>query len=419
MADIYTMTPGSAVADTLQQILQRRRDEQRQMMLDRLGLAKFDQDVTEQNRRFDLDTKAEARHQAASDQVITESKERVLGDQIKSLPRNSSMMSDDFANSPLGKELQNRGRLSQVGVNPQVGTNTDIQPPQGLKPEELEMWARALEGSNPADVGTQMESAGPSTKGWQWSGSDDFQQEEEERKRIDQFLAGEFSKSKDPIQLAGQAAKAGIQLPASAYPNTTRVISPGGNLKSELATRAGDDILELNHPPSAGISATTPYIYQQENDWDGNGRIDSFWLRPGEQPVLDGPGANVIKGGQMRRGNEPTAAAPAYVTPSAWNALTTAMRRGNDPEAVYNEKVRQARQGIAGNLSSSLQPEVRNFLTQAISDYTQRVAAGKNKTVSGYINDAQRQGQFTPEDLAIIQQILSGVISGQAPTQGQ
>ena len=68
----YT-TPGSAVAQTLQEILARRRQEERQVMLDRFAMEEQRNLQTQREQQMGLSRQQEARLKAASEAQIAES----------------------------------------------------------------------------------------------------------------------------------------------------------------------------------------------------------------------------------------------------------------------------------------------------------------------------------------------------------
>lgn len=365
MSDIYTMTPGSAVSDVVQQILQRRRDEQRQMMLDRLGIEKYRADEEQRGLENQLAQQQEARQGRHTDAQIAESKARILEDRIKGFGGyGETEVSPELQTTDpeLWNEMLKRNRIQQrPGLTPQTGASTDFQLPEGATPEQIEQFAQAMEGAG--SPGVETSPAGPATAPrWVHAGSDKFQEAQDARNRIQALSDANLSAEQDPLKLLLTLAAAGIDAPQGVLPNRTNVLSPGGKTVQTITGRMGDETIELNHPPQPS-AVNAPYLYQIPGP---NGTTVSHWLRPGEQPTAQN---KVDASGPIRRGNEPNQSAD-MVPQQAWRELRTAVSLRNvNPaqkqaaitQAMSNVKAIAAQRGVSPQVLADLSEILRNI----------------------------------------------------------
>lgn len=280
MADIYSTTPGSAVAETVQQILQRRKDEQRQQMLDTLAVKQFGQNVTNSDRTYDLNKQSEARMQATSEAQIAADKERMFGERVKNMPYGESDVSDLEQSDPeFFKQMLNRQMIRKS--TPPVGTvSNDMQLPAGATPEQIESFAAAI-GSN--REGNAEQAAGPAHSTYR--GSPDYQKDMVQQKRIESLITPEMEKE-NPLLAAVfryQAGGAQANAPAALLgPKPSVVpISPSGRAGAKVTGDRGTEFMELGYPPNPP-AGTQPNIYQIP---DGKGGFSTHWLTPGQQPT--------------------------------------------------------------------------------------------------------------------------------------
>lgn len=131
--DIRTMNAGSQVADTLQAILARRRDEARQAMLDRLAQEEQSsvhasraaevQRGIEASRRAD---EAEKRFKAGTDAEIAANRERVFQSKLGNVRPNTG--SQNIQDTDLLSEMQKRGLMETRPVQGPSQEGGDLPP---------------------------------------------------------------------------------------------------------------------------------------------------------------------------------------------------------------------------------------------------------------------------------------------------
>ena len=166
--DIYSMTPGSAVAQELQSILLRRKEEERQAMLDRLAREEHDSNLNFRKHQMESADKSEARLTRATDAEIAASQERIYQDKVKGLRRGTTP--DEIQDEKLRNEIRNRGGFAAIPVwenMPEEGQegfpNQRMQEQFAGTPEEQdreELRARLAEVANSVDDPTAKQGIG-------------------------------------------------------------------------------------------------------------------------------------------------------------------------------------------------------------------------------------------------------------------
>jgi hypothetical protein len=240
MADYMTMTPGSAVADTVQQILQRKRDMERQALIDRLGIEKFRLDETETNARMEdararlkLAESEEARQGRVADANIDQSRaataasevsrQNALFEQLPHAPQDTSGLSNELQDLMVqrGRGLPGAPTFDYQTPSPDAGPR-----------EEVSAIDRALGAGKVQDLG-----------------SEDYQKEERARELIRNFRAGADPTKQTPFDLFTGAAEAGVNLPAAAMPSKDTILNPGGSVNRTITGFGNDNVDVLPNPP--------------------------------------------------------------------------------------------------------------------------------------------------------------------------
>jgi hypothetical protein len=235
MADIYTMTPGSAVAEQLQQILQRRRDTERQLMLDRLGMEKTRHDMENDDAQLELQRQQEARMGRQTNASIAQTealtagtKEDTTQDQIESLGHEKRDVSGlEQTNPDLLKALQQRALVEEGDPTFEY----EGPGPEASPRDEVGAIDRALK-------------AGPMN----FIGSKEFQKDETDSKRIKSAIP-EVKGATDALTAQMIMQAAGATPSTTGMPNQTRVFGPTGNLTQTIGSRVGDDAVVRPFPP--------------------------------------------------------------------------------------------------------------------------------------------------------------------------
>ena len=154
MADfsIYSTTPGSAVADTLQQILARRKEEERQMLLDKMAQEEHQSTLAARTEQQRLAKDQEARQKAASEAQIAASNEDIFQSKIKGVRR--GVTPDQISDEPLRQEIEKRGGFESIPVfdsMPEVGQ-------EGLPTARMQQsYAGTTDEQNKANLETQFD----------------------------------------------------------------------------------------------------------------------------------------------------------------------------------------------------------------------------------------------------------------------
>lgn len=414
MADIYS-TPGSAVAETVQAILQQRRDQQRQLMLDRLGIEKFKSDDENQKAQLDLQRQGEERMGRVSDANIAADQERLFNEQLDSLGYGRRDVSGlEQSNPELFNKLMERQLIEEEpAVTPRVGTATDMQLPEGATPEQIEQFAAAAE-QGPMEM-EQVGEMSPARK--MFVGSKDYQQVQDARNRITGLMSDPaFAQNKDlrealMLMQGGAINQVPDELVGPAP--TVTPISPGGRPGTPINLPRRGQAMELNYPPQPN-AASQPFPFHVDTDNDGT--PEPYWLRPGEQPTPERRiGGQNVTG--VQRGNMPANREVGYAPAALWNTYTNSFRRiqGESEEAWIGRR-QQARQALATGINpNSMSPIAREFIAVAVNAANQAELSSMPMSiekVAANIAKAEAAGNvFSPKDKADIETFMRGILA--------
>jgi hypothetical protein len=347
MADIYTTTPGSAVAETLQAILARRKAEQRQAMLDQLS-------KQDHENRWKNDDATTAINQSAERRAGTMDTENILRGRVPLLPRggaDANSLAPDTREYVRGLGLIKDDPGTGGQIVEHIGTGTDVE----------------ADPNSPAPTFSSRVTA-PSSR---FIGSADHQKETEARERIaglmgnqDFTTAATPGEKADPLKAVLMAGAAGAELPGELLPNTTRIVGHTGKLHQAIPSRRGDSTVELNQP-AAALSAWTPIGQQGSNIiQQGPGGVVRLAPIPGDGTWAGKPGA----GGM----NE-------IVPQQAWNNRRVAIAGNNsmnrDEQAAAIKAADDAIKAIA--ISRGVSPQVMADLEGIMADIDQLRGAGQ------------------------------------------
>lgn len=171
----------------IQGILQRRREESRQAMLDKLQeervradmsadaqrLAQGQQQLDISRGQLGVQQEAESRAALMDESQRREIAERTLASQISTMGDVEQEITPEWkaSNPDLYGELVKRQRIRRDVLTPKVGTSYETQLPEGSTPEQIEEFARSQEMTGSADLQT----AGPQERREVFTGSPEFQ----------------------------------------------------------------------------------------------------------------------------------------------------------------------------------------------------------------------------------------------------
>jgi len=368
MADIYQTTPGSAVADTVQQILQRNREQQRQAVMDRLGLEKYRSDEANQAAQLGLEKQRTDASVAASNETINSEllkrlpRGRIPTENIKD-PRVLDLIQKyglteeetDQETPTINPELAAQDRLRRMGVQ------VDGKPISFAEPPAVESVGKA---KDEVPVFRASATRPPRTM---YIGSNDFQKERDARDQMDAYIAAHPNEDPDTLR-AIMMARAGMidSLPANiagARPSVTPIL-PTGRAGQRVDLPRGGSAMELGYPPQPN-AASLQKLWQLENK--STGETKSFVGMPADvKPYTDA-------GWIVRQGNEAAVKPTPVVDPRFVLALTGVLR-SNIPKAQKEAAFNQAKVAIVSSANTT--PEVKEWLAAFMDNMKQRTEAG-------------------------------------------
>jgi hypothetical protein len=319
--DFYTMTPGSAVADTIQQILQRRRDESRQAMLDKLEHEQLQMRQRESEANMAAQ-KAQTEHNTQSLQL---QKDRETRDRDKDLRdelyrRLQSARSGAKLNDP--QLLQEAERLGAMVDTP------DYTPP-GVLPTQARMPEGGVDAL-PEGAELPQQDFDPTIKGQRvFAGVGEAGEAFEARQRAEQLLRNPEFQNANPTQRAIMAISAGVNpqtLPDPLMPLT--IVSHTGKVTQDFNTMVpgNQSVAQLPQPYASGrggVGNTTPRA--------------AYMVKPstGERVVLTAAGGDIIsqmdeaeaQGFQFERWGSAAQPTSANLSPSLIGKLASVKSR--------------------------------------------------------------------------------------------
>lgn len=359
--DVNSMTPGSAVADTLQELLTRRKAEARQAMLDQ---------IAEQQRRADENYRAEqlkiqqavnARDEAAAARAVNEEARRA-----QEFTLNQQINQDNLFGQRLGR-LRGGTDLSEI---PDTDFRNRIVR-EGLA-ENIQPFGPTEEGGTPAP--RQL-----------YRGSPDFQQEQEERQRLI-----DFRDTVDPQQnpellqvidaLIGGASGIPTEL-LGAPPETFTVAADGTITRSPIRMGRNANVIQLPQVPRS----------EQDQLWQityPNGDTQSHYGK-GDDAVIRNA---IAQGAQVRQGNAPTDPVRDPYDPRIVSQLNALPTRPNIRDS--------ARDQAALNIEDSLNASYRGARGMSESNRATVVAIGSN--ILAEVRRIAQAGRTPPPPLAKI-----------------
>ena len=262
-------TPG-----VIQEILKRRREESRQAMLDKLNEEQIRASMYTQRQQLDIsrgnldvNKAAEQRAGLMDEAQRREIAERIAASQIDSMGDVEREITPEWrgSNPDLYKELQRRQRISTDTITPKAGSSYEAQLPEGATQEQIEAFARAMEGSGSVELGA----AGPTEQREMFTGSPEFQRGEFARRRALDWAGSR--KPEDPLRQALEAQVAGLEgvTPRDVTPRNIRGFFGGREVFNQPAGPY-DDVVNLgqDYQLSAG---NAPQIRQEMEP--GTGRV--------------------------------------------------------------------------------------------------------------------------------------------------
>jgi hypothetical protein len=410
--DIYTTTPGSAVADVVQQILQRRKDEARQMMVDRLGIEKFRADEDQRGVTNAMNERQEGRMGRMTDAQIAAANANREKDILSTLPHGATEIGG--FSPEIQKLLRDRALARMVPGQPPVeepaptGSAVEVAidgRPQGKFPITPTM--QTPDGEAPV---FRSKTTAPPPDSEMYIGSSDFQKAGDERNRMLGTVTPELEKDNPLFAQLIRMQAAGVNAPvpgsvSGPKPSVTP-IRPNGTAANRVEGERGTEFMELN-PPAASSVPSYQYV---GTDKDGNPLFASNRVGADGRPNL--VSVPVPGGGGIQP--KPTPAISGIVPAGVTNSWRAGLpRRNGEGEDAYNSRQAQVRNSIVASLGPSVSPRAKNFISQALGVYSTALASGQ--PAPNILKTAETvQPPFSPEELGVIQQFMTAFTTPQA-----
>ena len=287
MADIYSTTPGSAVADTIQQILQRRREDARRAMLDKLEREQLDMRQRESVANIE------------AQQARTKHDEDSLGLQRTQENR----LANELLENQMHRRLQYTRPLTPMSqMDPKLAEyarkyGATTQTPDVTPTNTVPFRADGLEGrelQEGADLTTEFD---PTVKGQEvYAGSPEFAYNELINQRAGGLMQDPNFQNLSPVGKFLALRSAGLDnVPewAAAGPRRVVPIHPGQRTPVEL--RPDDIPMEFGYPPQTPYWMGSTQIYQVYKD----GR----WVKSLSNPSPEESRKLAAEGYELREGN--------------------------------------------------------------------------------------------------------------------
>lgn len=263
--DMNVTTPGSAVADTLQMILARRKEEKRQALLDQLNAENVRSDIDYRKSQVDLSRQDNDRQKAVADAQIASSNEQRKASMLGTLPEGETEITPEYKaeNPELYELMAQRGGLRKEPDETITAYQMPTDDPFDGGGDELFDTSR----------GTPVVSKFPGKEFWK--GSKEFQKDRIARDRLSPIMNDpEFHKLPE-LQKALILIQAGVRqnVPEEAIAGQKRVvpITPRGQALPAINLGPRDTAMEMNDPPQAN-AANSQAVYQLVNSKTGEER---------------------------------------------------------------------------------------------------------------------------------------------------
>lgn len=403
----------------VQEILQRRRGEARQVMLDKLNDENVRSQMADRTSQLGLDQRRVATDETRTTQLGREADERILTSQIASMGDTESEITPEWkgANQPLYDELVKRQRVRRDTITPKTGFSYEVQPPEEASPEQIEQFDRSMEGGAGS---MDMAQVAPTQQREMYTGSPEFQRTQAGQRQIVTYLQNnpQIAKTNPELfQLLQMQAQAGnVDVPASMVepaPSFT-AFSPitGKSMGTQQLPRGGQGGV-LPHAPMPPSAYITPQSQIFPNPKDSN-KPWVYWIKPG-QPLSEAqPVAPYIEGQTGRVGNINNQRASQLVPSTIWNSYNMSFsRRQGESEEAWRARQQQGRSTIAANINvNTTTPNVRDFVSRVVAIINNSELAGDPApNIQQIMTNAQRSG-LSENEINDAVAVLNGIISG-------
>lgn len=389
------------VASTVQQILDRRREQARQAMIDRL---------TEEQKRNEMDVNQQNAKTNAKE-AETQQFNAAMNALKDAPPNPGQALPDSFYKDVLTKT----GHYGTIAPPvPSVTTSTAVQPPQNASPAELENWAKQMEANPPAPdaASVQTPTVAP-TKGYLAPQS--LLDQLAARKKVD-ALDSKSLAGMDPLDAARLFTEAGLMqnVPGEALPQrpfNEVVIGPDGRVTRKIPMQGGDKSVQTTWSPAAYQPT-----FSQTGIVDTQGNLIVMGNRLGK----DGkPQVFKIPVGTVSKVPSGTSAASAkdIISPKALSDLTNASAGGKNGQGDPAKRL-QARSEVMQDIVNSakagrVSPKIASLLFTFNQMLNTALSSGsKPPTLQDFSAQVAAAG-LTPDEANLANQ-LAGVFVNDA-----
>ena len=383
--DIYTMTPGSAVADNIQQILQRRREESRQALMDKLDYDNVNSDIAYRQGNLKL---------AQDDQLLKE---------LMAIPGGADPNSVAPKYAAKGRELGHiRQRPAQA---PTIVPSEAIDTPED----------QALEGTT-FKSGVEQPFLPGSEAGEEFVGDKDYQKRTSFQTDIDAMM-GQFKDDPDTLRALMLVRNGATNnVPDSLIgpkPSFTPINPDTGRAGERVDLPRGGDAGFRPYAPASYTPAFMPWFDPTPTKDFPQGRsiLVGNRLGNGGQPIVrDMPSAPNATGPQqpLQRVAGPDQTPDAGVQTAINNLRTAAGAQGPNTE----QAVSAARSGLLAAASRSLTPAGHAALMDVVTSFQKATRPPTPADVQTAIAvNQQRFPNVTPAERQVITDVLNGYLS--------
>ena len=408
------------VSNTIQAILQRRREQSRQAMLDKLNgeqtraqMAAQQRTLAQGDAQIALEERRTAATEAQTTQQGAESAERIFQSQRGSLPR-AGVPTSQIKDTGFLEELRKRA-MTKI----QPASDVDTFTPYGIETEVTPNEADSLNqmGTVP---GVQM-STEHTPEQEVVIGSPEHQQEEEDIRRVDSITGQPGFDDLSPAEKFKLFYRAGIKNPPESVlrgNRNLRVVSPSGQVGDPISIGQYDDVVQTAWQPGSyfgGAGGVIPTRVVMRNP------------KTGEEVPLSGPRASIMdqvdqyeaQGWTLLRiGNDPVPQKAGTVTAGMATQLISTKR--NYEFFLDQEKNKRPWQGASADLGpakAAYEQALGNVFAASgassdVQDLAMQIATNeqdRGKSLSQILQeqDLAEANNLSPADLQALQRLLN------------
>ena len=394
------------VSKTIQDILQRRRDEARQAMLDKLNADNTQSEMAYRTGQLELSRASDKR--AGEKQTWDQNLEAV-----KMVPGGANPSDVDPVYAALAERLglvRNRRAVPPTIVP--SGGEIPVENGAPTKVDEVGMPTFSGGVDQPFLPGNEASR--------EFVGNEDYQKRTRAQEEIDAMM-GQFKDDPDMLRalmLVRNGASDSVDSELTGPKPSVQMVTPGGAKGALLTGERGTSFQQTPHPPSAYFPSFQAFFDPTPRPGFPQGGSVSVGNRPnaqGQIPVLPITSMDGTPVGQLERPGTSTDNIPNL------NSLSNELRKaytatGPNKEAGLN----QARNNLIAGLQRSLPPNAASFVSDVADELAARSADGRpiptlSKIMSQAMAPIKQDGTpappFKSEELAAINAAIRQILN--------